>query len=197
MSICTTDEYGTKVWRQNGVIHRENGPAIVWQDGAKFWYVHGIKHREDGPANEYANGLKEWFLNGQRHRGDGPAVVHSDGTQLWWLHGLRHREDGPACISPYDENWRNMHTKRLISARGTKDWWVNGVKLDGRALLQHQQSFLSHIVISALLPLDLPLYVLLEILQFAYPFISELDERAIVRFLQGARASADQIKLDL
>ena len=30
---------------------------------SKEWYLNGLLHREDGPAVEYANGDKEWYLN--------------------------------------------------------------------------------------------------------------------------------------
>ena len=46
----------------------------VNDDGNKEWRVDGVLHREDGPAVEYANGDKEWYFNGKRHREDGPAV---------------------------------------------------------------------------------------------------------------------------
>jgi len=31
--------------------------------GNKRWYLNGLLHREDGPAVEYADGNKEWWLN--------------------------------------------------------------------------------------------------------------------------------------
>lgn len=53
-------------WRQNGYIHREDGPAIIYPSGDQYWYKRGYIHREDGPAVEYANGRKEWWLNGEQ-----------------------------------------------------------------------------------------------------------------------------------
>lgn len=39
------------VWRdKQGEFHRDNGPAVVSDDGCKKWYQHGKRHREDGPA---------------------------------------------------------------------------------------------------------------------------------------------------
>jgi hypothetical protein len=64
-------EYTVKVdhvstrWFLNGVLHREDGPAIEEGDGTKYWYLNGKLHREDGPAIEYANGIKRWFLNNE------------------------------------------------------------------------------------------------------------------------------------
>jgi hypothetical protein len=65
-------EYKVKVWPKgkewwlNGVLHREDGPAIEWANGSKEWWLNGKPHREDGPAAEYADGRKEWYLNGDR-----------------------------------------------------------------------------------------------------------------------------------
>jgi hypothetical protein len=60
------------------------------------WYLNGQYHREDGPAVEFENGYKEWWLNGKRHRTDGPAVEWINGSKLWYQHDKLHREDGPA-----------------------------------------------------------------------------------------------------
>jgi hypothetical protein len=82
---CTVDEWGTKRWFLNGILHRENGPAIERASGTKEWLLHGKHHREDGPAVEHANGYKEWSLNDKTHREDGPAREWPDGDRLWYL----------------------------------------------------------------------------------------------------------------
>ena len=48
------------------ILHREDGPAIEWQDGSKFWAINGTNHREDGPAIEWSNGDKSWYINGKK-----------------------------------------------------------------------------------------------------------------------------------
>jgi hypothetical protein len=80
-------ENGSKQWYLNGLIHREDGPAIEFSDGTKWWKLNGIQHRVEGPAVECANGDKHWFLNGKRHRVDGPAIECVDGTKYWYLNG--------------------------------------------------------------------------------------------------------------
>ena len=55
---------GNKEWRLNGLLHREDGPAVEDTDGDKWWYRDDKLHRDDGPAVEYANGTKEWWVNG-------------------------------------------------------------------------------------------------------------------------------------
>jgi hypothetical protein len=34
-SVCRTNEFGSKVWRLNDKLHREDGPACEWADGSK------------------------------------------------------------------------------------------------------------------------------------------------------------------
>ena len=57
----------------------------------QIWKKNGKLHREDGPAITDSNGTKFWYLNGERHREDGPAVIYYDGTEVWWVDGKRHR----------------------------------------------------------------------------------------------------------
>ena len=54
-----------KLHRENGELHREDGPAVEYDSGYKAWYIHGKCHREDGPAIIKADGTKEWWLNGE------------------------------------------------------------------------------------------------------------------------------------
>jgi len=84
---------GTKYWYLNGVLHREDGPAIENVDGGKAWYLNGLLHRGDGPAVERTDGDKEWYLNGERYREDGPAVEWADGTKKWYSNGKELTEE--------------------------------------------------------------------------------------------------------
>jgi len=63
--ICKTDLFGTKRWRLNNQLHREDGPAIELANGHKSWYFRGQLHRLDGPAMEFANGEKHWYFHGE------------------------------------------------------------------------------------------------------------------------------------
>ncbi len=69
---------------ENGLLDREDGPAVENNNGTKLWYLKGVMHRENGPAIEYSNGDREWYLNGKRHRRDGPAVESSN---QWFYEG--------------------------------------------------------------------------------------------------------------
>ena len=57
-------------------------------NGSMEWWQNGKLHREDGPAIVWGNGGKEWWQNGLRHRIGGPAVIRSDGSKEWWLTGV-------------------------------------------------------------------------------------------------------------
>jgi hypothetical protein len=67
ISIRKEFVYRIEYHNEQGKRHKEDGPAIEWNDGdfigEKWWYFNGKRHREDGPAIEYPNGNKEWFLN--------------------------------------------------------------------------------------------------------------------------------------
>jgi hypothetical protein len=43
--------------------HREDGPAIIWDDGGRAWWLNGKCHRTDGPAIE-DNGSASWWFEG-------------------------------------------------------------------------------------------------------------------------------------
>lgn len=47
-------------WFKKGtnVIHRESGPAVLYNDRSKYWYKEGVLHREDGPAVEDLSGRR-------------------------------------------------------------------------------------------------------------------------------------------
>lgn len=97
---------GSKEYFINGFLHNENGPAIV-EYNKNFirnqWYLDGVIHREDGPAVEHLNSngtsYQEYYRNGKLHREDGPAVIHPSGTLLWYNNGIIDRKDGPAIIN--------------------------------------------------------------------------------------------------
>ena len=60
------DKYGIRRWfDEEGKLHREDGPAVIFCGFVKEWYLHGKLHREDGPAVIYADGTVEYWLNGE------------------------------------------------------------------------------------------------------------------------------------
>jgi hypothetical protein len=60
----TINGLGDKIWKlPNGDFHREDGPAIEYNNGSKQWWLNGLRHRENGPAVEWGDGDKAWYLN--------------------------------------------------------------------------------------------------------------------------------------
>lgn len=82
----TTGPGGMKIheWFENDLLHRENGPAVVYEGGAKYWLIRGKMHREDGPAFIGADGRRAWYKNGQKHREDGPAYIPIEEPPEYW-----------------------------------------------------------------------------------------------------------------
>ncbi len=120
------DENGTQRWYQHGKLHRNDGPAIIYANGSQAWYQYGKWHRDGGPAFIGSDGSQEWYQHGKLYRDDGPAAIDPDGTQEWWWYDKLHRDDGPARIYP----------------DGTQEWWWHGeeVTKEEHAKLRAQSS---------------------------------------------------------
>lgn len=57
--------------------------------GNKCWYnSERLYHREDGPAIEYNNGTLTWCINGELHRDNGPAVMWTSGAIFWYINDI-------------------------------------------------------------------------------------------------------------
>lgn len=92
------------LWRCNGVLHREDGPAYECTDGTKRYYRRGLLHREDGPAVVHPDGTCLWFLHGVLYREDGPAVIFGNGVREWFWGTISYREDRPSVTSSDQED---------------------------------------------------------------------------------------------
>jgi hypothetical protein len=112
--IMEIDELGSKIWKKNGLIHRDDGPAVITVNGTEQWYQKNKLHREGGePAVTYPDGNQGWYQHGELHREDGPALIMQNGAmQEWYKNGIPHRLDGPAIINP----------------KGKMEWWVDGME---------------------------------------------------------------------
>ena len=92
VGIKIVDEKGTVRWYKYAdctILHKEDGPAVVWVDGEQSWWFDGDIHRTNGPAVLYADGTKEWRQHGQVHRVDGPAIEWANGAKEWWSNGVQ------------------------------------------------------------------------------------------------------------
>lgn len=60
------DLKGSEFYYVNNLLHREDGPAVIWFDDIKEWHYNDLLHREDGPAIEYPSGKKTWYYHGEK-----------------------------------------------------------------------------------------------------------------------------------
>jgi hypothetical protein len=101
MTSIRYEETNRTVYRnEKQQYHRVDGPAIVNNTGAyagdKYWYQNGLLHREDGPAEErFSEKREDWWILGKRHRIGGPAHT-SPYEKSWWRNGIIHRLNAPA-----------------------------------------------------------------------------------------------------
>ena len=99
------DKFGTKRYYVNNILHRENGPAVVYVNGDTGWFKNGKRHREGGPAIEWNTGYKAWHKEGKLHREDGPAIEHVNGTKEWWFNNINYG---------YNNKFTNKSWERFI-----------------------------------------------------------------------------------
>ncbi len=98
----------TEYINKRGGKHREDGPAVEWNNGDKEWWINNKRHRTDGPAVEKYY-IKEWFINGKRHRNDGPAIEYNNGLRSWYLNGVQYSEE------QYDQELIKLKLNRLVN----------------------------------------------------------------------------------
>ncbi len=65
--ILEDEESGIFTYKINNIIHREGGPAIIYDDGTKQWLQNGKRHRLNGPAIEYSDGYRTYWIEGKQH----------------------------------------------------------------------------------------------------------------------------------
>jgi len=54
-----------KICVHNGKIHKRGSPAVYWDNGGTEWFLDGLLHREDGPAI-IVYGILIWGINGKK-----------------------------------------------------------------------------------------------------------------------------------
>ena len=90
----TIDVSGLQYWLSGGLLHREDGPAVLTVAGSRHWYYCGKKHRVGGAASEYSVGVRQWYQHGMLHNLDGPAHANShNGWYEWWVDGAQYDKD--------------------------------------------------------------------------------------------------------
>lgn len=143
------DSYKTSYRNAAGELHRNNGPAVIHNNGNKEWWINGERHRDDGPAieNESAStSIKyEWFNHGKLHREGGPAIGWIDGDCMWFVNGKLHREDGPAIMYKNGYTQWYSHGKRhrtdgpAVEYDCGEEWWLNGIEVTEEEVMGKQK----------------------------------------------------------
>jgi hypothetical protein len=57
--------YGTIEYYKNGLLHREDGPAVITNKDYKEWWNEGLLHNLNGPARIYPDGREGYFIHGE------------------------------------------------------------------------------------------------------------------------------------
>lgn len=89
----------TKVWCDDGYIHRDNAPAVIYDGDEKTsceeWWVKGLRHRLGSPAFT-SNSVDLWYERGLLHRTNGPSVLMKGNSKQiealyssWYWHGAK------------------------------------------------------------------------------------------------------------
>lgn len=135
---------GHVFWTLNGVLHRDDGPAVILANVREEWYQHGLRHRDDGPAVIEHDECQLWYRNGHVHRDDGPAIIYKDGSKVWYQNGLQHRVGAPAYqdISGTEEWLQHGEMHRTDGPAAiyandlTKEWWIFGIQISSNSMFQ-------------------------------------------------------------
>ena len=80
---------GSIRYYQNGLFHREDGPAIISENGDKSFFIKGLRHREDGPAFEGVKGAKMWCYRGELY---GKSTDFNCKTWTKFAQALKYKE---------------------------------------------------------------------------------------------------------
>jgi hypothetical protein len=107
------------MWRRNGVLHREDGPAYERDDGTRRYYRQGVLHREDGPAVVHPDGTCLWFRHGILQREDGPPVVFGNGTREWFWGATSYRENEPQATPPQEQEADPLEIEKMMEIIAT------------------------------------------------------------------------------
>lgn len=107
----------SKRWFKNGVLHREDGPAVVWDNGSCHYWLNGknLSQKEwaalikQSKENQFEKELKKEFplvvanwdeVKNITRQGDSVILECNDGVKEYWSKKYQnlHRMDGPAVI---------------------------------------------------------------------------------------------------
>lgn len=99
------------LWRMD-VPEGFEGRCYIHHDRYYCSLINGRRlHREDGPALEFDDGGECWYHENQLHRVDGPAVIDNRGNQTYWIHGWQFDEEMYWKLSVVTKHPKNMLKK--------------------------------------------------------------------------------------
>ena len=64
---CVTRAGATEYRNHDNLLHRQYGPAVVWDDGSEFWFFAGLQHRTGGAAVCRPDGSLKYYLHGKEY----------------------------------------------------------------------------------------------------------------------------------
>jgi hypothetical protein len=67
MLIKKLDEIAIELKTHKGIVECGDGAWHAPSPGNIFYYQNGVRHREDGPAILWIHGARDWYLNGQMY----------------------------------------------------------------------------------------------------------------------------------
>ncbi len=72
-------------------LHRLNGPAYVNEDFLTEWRKHGMLHRTDGPALLYSTGEEFWYINDKNITDEVNRWIKENNLPNWtvWYNSIK------------------------------------------------------------------------------------------------------------
>lgn len=126
-------------WRENGKLHRTDGPAVISNSGPQCWLA-GIRYENEG---EWAEAVKIWNKLPERHRkyaltvGYLPRITSS--CIIWELGGAAHA-DGIPAVEYLDQTESAWYWKGRLHKLDGPAWERNGLRsyyIHGISLSEH------------------------------------------------------------
>jgi hypothetical protein len=107
---------GSKEWWLKGEFKNPNdfpNGKINIEDRIEYW-ENGSRHRDDGPAIIRQDGYKEYWKDGRRHRLEGPAVEFPDGRVIWYADDDYHQTEEEFNHHPLTRAYRRGRQQRYL-----------------------------------------------------------------------------------
>jgi hypothetical protein len=107
-------------WKVGEVLHRLDGPALIYPDGSFEWRRYGILHREKGPAMAWTAGSKRYLSDRMVYDNNGNIVRSSDDLEKY----VEFHKGGYACL--IDGKYHCTAGPAIRFDDGEEHWCING-----------------------------------------------------------------------